>query len=80
MVHLGWTIFGIVYAGVLVITFLVLSVGSVAYGFCSYYKTMLTDQSAYNTLGISYTQNAFMRVDTCIFGSGNALDKFSLGK
>lgn len=47
MVHLGWTVFGIVYIGIIVVTFFVLSVGSIGYGFCEYYKTMLTDQSAY---------------------------------
>jgi hypothetical protein len=80
MVHLGWTVFGIVYIGIIVVTFFVLSVGGIGYGFCEYYKTMLTDQSAYGELGVAYTQNAFMRVDTCIFGDGNVLSKFGLAK
>lgn len=37
MVHLGWTIYGLAYIGVIVVTFFVLSVGSVSYGFCEYY-------------------------------------------
>lgn len=78
MVHIGWTIFGLAYIGVIVLTFYLLSVGSVAYGFCNYFSVMIKDQTAYARLGASYTQNAFMRLDTCIFGDGNALQKFSL--
>jgi hypothetical protein len=80
MVHLGWTIFGLAYIGVIIITFFLLSVGSIGYGFCNYYNSMLNNQTAYAQLGISYTQNAFMKIDTCIFGNGNALSKFSLAQ
>ena len=41
---------------------------------------MINDQSAYSKLGLSYTQNAFMKLDTCIFGDGNALSKFGLAQ
>jgi hypothetical protein len=41
MVHLGWAIFGLVYVGVIVVMFVVLSVGSIGYGFCNYYQSML---------------------------------------
>jgi len=78
MVHLGWAIFGIVYVGVIVVTFVVLSVGSIGYGFCNYYQNMLNNQAVYNQLGTAYTQNAFKRVDTCLFGNGNSLEKFGL--
>ena len=37
MVHLGWVIFGLAYAGVLAVAFVTLSVGSLGYGFCGYY-------------------------------------------
>ena len=36
MVHLGWTIFGLSYVGVLLVLFEVLSVGSIGYSFCNY--------------------------------------------
>jgi len=42
MVHLGWTVYGLAYIGVLVVTFGTLSVGSIGYGFCNYLKDMLT--------------------------------------
>lgn len=51
MVHIGWTIFGLAYIGVIILTFILLSVGSVGYGYCNYLKLMLTDQTAYNKLG-----------------------------
>ena len=78
MVHLGWTIYGLIYAGVIIVTFTSLSLGSIGYGFCSYFDLMLTDSTSFNLLGQAYTQNAFMRLDTCIFGDGNALSKFSM--
>ncbi len=80
MVHLGWTIFGLTYVAIIGLTFVFLSVGSVGYGFCSYFDMMINDQSAYSKLGLSYTQNAFMKIDTCIFGDGDALSKFGLAQ
>lgn len=73
LVHLGWNIFGLAYIGVIAITFATLSVGSIGYGFCSYFSSMITTEASYSKLGVAYTQNAFMRIDTCIFGDGNAL-------
>lgn len=80
MVHLGWTIFGLAYVGVIGLTFVLLSVGSVGYGFCGYFNIMLNDQTAFAKLGAAYTQNAFTRIDVCIFGDGDALSKFSLAQ
>ena len=51
MVHIGWTIFGLAYVGVIILTFILLSVGSVGYGFCNYLQVMLTNQTAYAELG-----------------------------
>jgi hypothetical protein len=51
MVHIGWTIFGLAYIGVIILTFILLSVGSVGYGYCNYLQVMLTDQTAYAKLG-----------------------------
>ncbi len=80
MVHLGWTIFGLTYMGVIILTFILLSVGSVGYGFCQYYSSMISNQAVYNQINAAYTQNAFGRIDTCIFGDGNALSKFSVAQ
>jgi hypothetical protein len=80
MVHIGWTIFGLAYVGVIGLTFVLLSLGSVGYGYCKYFEAMLNDQNAYAKLGAAYSQNAFTRLDTCVFGDGNALAKFSLAK
>ena len=38
MVHLGWTIYGLSYIGVIIIVYYTMSVGSVSYNFCQYYK------------------------------------------
>lgn len=43
MVHIGWTIFGLAYVGVIALTFVLLSVGSIGYGYCNYFSTMLND-------------------------------------
>lgn len=73
MVHLGWTIYGLSYAGLIIVTFYTLSVGSISHNFCDYFDDMLTVQVSYDKLGEAYTQNAFMRLDVCVFGDGNAM-------
>ena len=80
MVHLGWTVFGLSYIGVILVTFFALSVGSISYGFCAYYKSLLTVQLSYDRLSVHYTQNMFARLDTCLFRDGNALSKFSVAQ
>lgn len=78
--HLGWTIYGWCYIGLILVTYYLLSVGSISYNFCSYFESMLTVQLSYNKLGESYTQNMFTRLDVCLFGNGNAMEKFSVAK
>lgn len=73
MVHLGWTIYGLGYLGVILVVYYVFSVGSISYNFCSYFNDMLTVQVQYDKLGTAYTQNMFTRLDVCIFGNGNAM-------
>lgn len=51
MVHLGWAIYGLAYAGVIAIAFFMLSVGSISYNFCDYFNQTLTVQVSYNKLG-----------------------------
>lgn len=41
---------------------------------------MISNQAVYNQINAAYTQNAFGRIDTCIFGDGNALSKFSVAQ
>ena len=38
MVHLGWTIYGVSYIGVIAVTFFLVSVGSISYNFCNYFN------------------------------------------
>ena len=78
MVHLGWTIYGLTYFGVIMVTYQLVSVGSISYNFCRYYKDMLNVQVSYDKLGEAYTQNMFTRLDVCIFGNGNAMEKFEI--
>ena len=73
MVHLGWTIYGFTYIGVIIVVYHVLSVGSISYNFCQYFNEMLTVQVSYDKIGAAYTQNMFTRLDVCIFGNGNAM-------
>ena len=51
MVHLGWTVYGLAYIGLIATAFLLLSLGSVSYNFCTYFNQMLTLQLSYNQLG-----------------------------
>lgn len=37
MVHLGWTIYALIYFGVIYLTYTLLSLGSISYNFCSYF-------------------------------------------
>jgi len=73
MVHLGWAIYGVSYIGIIAITFVVLSLGSVGYNFCGYFDLMLNNQAEFKKLNAAYTQNAFNRLDVCLFGDGNSL-------
>ena len=38
MVHLGWTLYGVSYIGVIAVTFFLVSVGSISYNFCNYFN------------------------------------------
>jgi hypothetical protein len=78
MVHLGWAIYGLTYLGVIVVAYYVLSVGSISHNFCSYFHDMLTVRVSYDKLNAAYTQNLFTRLDVCVFGDGNAMEKFSI--
>lgn len=45
MVNLGWIIYGLMYFGVIVLTFIFLSMGSVGYTFCNYFDQMVSNKS-----------------------------------
>ena len=78
MVHLGWTIYGFTYIGVIMVVYYTFSIGSISYNFCQYFNDMLTVQVSYDKLNQAYSQNMFSRLDVCIFGNGNAMEKFSI--
>jgi hypothetical protein len=44
LVNLGWIIYGIAYFGVIILSAVLLSGGSLAYGFCNYFDGMLNNQ------------------------------------
>jgi hypothetical protein len=49
MVHLAWVIFSFSFVGGLILMYLFISVGSIGYGFCSYYNGFLNgDQIIYD--------------------------------
>ncbi len=78
MVNLGWAIYGITYFGVIGLVFIFLSLGSVGYTFCIYYDSMINSQASFNKLGEAYSQNVFTKLDVCVYGDGNVLEKFNL--
>jgi hypothetical protein len=45
MVNLGWVIYGLMYFGIIILVFIFLQAGSIAYGFCSYFDGMVTNQT-----------------------------------
>lgn len=45
LVNLGWVIYGITYFGIIILTFVFLSGGGLAYQVCNYYDGMLSSQS-----------------------------------
>lgn len=45
MVNLGWVIYAFSYFGVVALTFIFLSMGSVGYTFCNYFDQMVTNQA-----------------------------------
>jgi hypothetical protein len=45
MVNLGWIIYALTYFGIVVLTFMFLSMGSVGYSFCNYFDKMVSDKT-----------------------------------
>jgi hypothetical protein len=80
MVNLGWVIYAFTYFGVIALTFIFLSMGSVGYTFCNYFDKMVNDQAEFNKIGEAYSQNAFTKLDVCMYGDGNVLSKFNIAK
>jgi hypothetical protein len=78
MVHCGWCFYGWMYVGVLALSFITLSMGAVSYNFCLYFEGMLKDPSEYGRISDAYSQNAFNRLDVCLFEDGDALRKFDI--
>ena len=75
-IHFGWVVYGLTYFGVVFIVFLMLSYGSLGYTFCQYYSGFLTDEAQFARIGDYYSQNVLTKLDTCLYGNGDVLDKF----
>lgn len=45
LVNLGWVIYGLAYFGIIVLTAVLLSGGSLGYTFCNYYGNMLNNKN-----------------------------------
>jgi hypothetical protein len=81
MVHLSWIIMGIMYFGVLGMTYVFLPVGSVGIDMCRVYQQTLNNQTYYAKYGQHYSQNLLIKLNTCVFGDGSILSSFnSLGE
>ena len=51
MVNLGWVIYAFTYFGIVALTFIFLSMGSVGYNFCNYFDQMVTNKAEFNRIG-----------------------------
>lgn len=80
MVNLGWVIYGLMYFGIIILVFIFLQAGSIAYGFCSYFDGMVTDQVQFNKISQTDSQNPFTKLDICLYGDGNVLSKFHIAE
>lgn len=80
MVNLGWVIYGLMYFGVIALTFIFLPMSSIGYTFCNYFDQMVTNKAEFNRITEAYSQNAFSRLDVCLYGDGNVLSKFNIAK
>jgi hypothetical protein len=77
MVHLGWGILGIMYFGVLGMTYIFLPVGSIGIDMCKVYQQTLNNQSYYSKWGQHYSQNLLTKLDVCVNGNGSILGAFN---
>lgn len=80
MVNIGWVIYGITYFGIIGLTFTFLSMGSMGFSFCNYYNNMLTNKTEFDRIGQAYSQNSLTKLDICLYGDGNVLNKFNIAK
>lgn len=80
MVTLGWIIYSLMYFGIIALVFLFLSMGSVGFSFCNYFNLMVSDQAQFNKITQTYSQNVFAKLDTCLYGNGNVLEKFNIAQ
>jgi hypothetical protein len=73
LVSLAWTFFGLGFIGSTIVVFATLGVGSLGYGFCNYFDTMINSQAQFSKLGQGDSQNPFSKLDSCFFSDGNVL-------
>lgn len=80
LVNGGWLMFGLLYFGITVILFVLLSFGGISYSFCNYFKSIINSNTGY----VDFTQATktgtfnkfFLYLDVCFFNDGNILKKF----
>ena len=53
--------------------YLFIGLGSIGYGFCEYYKGLLTGQEVFQNIKSENSQNILNKLDVCLYGDGNAL-------
>ena len=80
MVQLSWGLYSVGFIGSMGLLFITLGMGSLGYGFCNYFDSMIYSQSDFIKLGASNSQNPFNRLDSCFYGDGNVLSKFAIAK
>jgi hypothetical protein len=83
-VHTGWVIFGFIYFAILLVLFILLSVGGLSYHFCQYFGSIIKSQSGFISFTDSTSPSNFNKffdyLDVCFFEDGNILKKFQLAK
>lgn len=77
MVHLSWGILGLMYFGVLVMTYAFLPAGSIGMDMCKVYNKALTNQTYFRKFGEQYSQSVTTKIEVCLFGDGAILNTFN---
>lgn len=77
MVHVAWGILGLMYFGVLAMTYVFLPAGSVGMDMCKVYNRALNNQSYYRKFGEQYAQSISTKLEVCLFGDGAILNTFN---
>lgn len=81
-VHLGWMFYGLMYFGVLMLTFIFFAAGGVTYSFCRFYEGIVQNQAKLDAFSMNTKPTAFNHIfqtlTPCFYGNGNISSTFSL--